>query len=480
MNRRDFRRLALGLLASILLLPAVAVCVEPRGKAQSPQTMKLCQRIDLGPCAGAFVTLGDVDNDGQVDFLLTYVGSYNANRRIVAINHSGRRMWEFGDPRVARHAHPSPLRGATTVFDIDADGKSEVIFDDWNDGAPTLCLLDGTTGKVKKSIPSPLDMCARNPQGYKVPNRGTNQALIARLHGRDARPSIVLKYESDNQIPGHVVALDSELRTLWRIRTGPHALGHGPTVADLNADGRDDLVLGHLALDHAGKPIFEKDFGAHADMTDVFRSGPNGDLRILVSVCGHGPAFCLAPDGSIVWQKTRADVPHGQGIWAGNFIRARAGLEAVILRSGHFGDFLTVDAESGRDLAGFQHRAGLKDESGNRKYPDAVVKVQWVGTDAHALWIPVDRLVVDGRGEVLGSLGERDETVRATLHASHHKTALAVQAIAADLVGDQREELILYQPYQGEAIFIFTQPDSDACPKPYVHRPAVYNRAAYF
>ena len=33
------------------------------------------------------------------------------------------------------------------------------------------------------------------------------------------------------------------------------------------------------------------------------------------------------------------------------------------------------------------------------------------------------------------------------------------QAFAVDACGDERDELVLYQPYNGEAILIFTQPD---------------------
>ena len=56
----------------------------------------------------------------------------------------------------------------------------------------------------------------------------------------------------------------------------------------------------------------------------------------------------------------------------------------------------------------------------------------------------------------------------------------AAQATAVDLCGDARQEIVLYQPYDGRAVFVFTQPDSDGHEKPYVPQPATYNFRTYF
>ncbi len=110
---------------------------------------------------------------------------------------------------------------------------------------------------------------------------------------------------------------------------------------------------------------------------------------------------------------------------------------------------------------------------------DMPVQVRW-RADEDSLWVPVDRMVLDGRGEVVAQLGEWDERVVQELRPGATKNRLAVQAIPVDLCGDAREELILYQPYQGRAVMIFTQADSDGAAKPYVPQKNVYNRPAYF
>jgi hypothetical protein len=60
------------------------------------------------------------------------------------------------------------------------------------------------------------------------------------------------------------------------------------------------------------------------------------------------------------------------------------------------------------------------------------------------------------------------------------KAHVATQVLATDLCGDERDELVMYQPYNGEGILIFTQPDSDDEEKRYVHRKDVYNMHTYF
>ncbi len=77
-------------------------------------------------------------------------------------------------------------------------------------------------------------------------------------------------------------------------------------------------------------------------------------------------------------------------------------------------------------------------------------------------------------------LGELDGYAAGVLSPGTSKSNLAVQAFALDLCGDEREELVLYQPYRGRSILIFTQIDSDGTAKPYQHTGAAYNIHSYF
>jgi outer membrane protein assembly factor BamB len=362
--------------------------------------MRLYKEIDINPYSGSYVCPGDLDNDGRVDFLLFKNGSsYTVPGRLIAIDHDGRKMWEFGNPSLATHVKAGKaavgeqgstpaLRGIATVYDIDQDGRSEVISEMWEKDKPMLYILDGATGKVKQRINSPLDISIRQPssKGNRQPSRSHPVIRIARLHGRGKPPSIILKYGASNDINCHAFALDGELNILWHIAGNKHSMGHIPTVADVDSDGCDEIVLGHMLADQDGKTLWDKgkEFGWHADTTAVAELIPNEGKQILISVCGTGPLYCLTPKGNVLWQKTREQVEHGQAVWTGNFIEDEQGKEVIVLASGHVGHFITFRGSDGTTLARFEHKKTLP------SYPDFPAVVNWKSRDVQSLWIPQD------------------------------------------------------------------------------------------
>lgn len=458
---------------------------------QAPSTdsppIRLWKKIDIAPWKGTFPYLGDLDNDGRVDFLLCYASRGTAVQRMIALDSDGKVLWEAGDRTATSHdnapsAHSNepPCRPACTVFDIDGDGRTEVIAEFREpDGTFVLSINDGETGECKAKIPSPFDMSVREPEEYRS-TRPAPWLGVAYFHGYDNQPCLIAKFEASNQIPPRIVALDSDLNILWQRDTKLTAVGHHPTVYDLDGDGREEVVFGELAIDGDGQTVFEHDFLHHADMTDVCIRESDKMPCIAVSICVSGPAYMMTRDGEILWQKPEVEVPHGQGIWCGNFLPDRPGTETIILRSGHLGDFITCCSLTGETIAEFQQQSGLRDQSGGRRYPDTPMKVKWKNQNTDSLWIPNDRALVDGLGRVQQDLGEFDAQVELLLKPGTHKRQLPAQAIAVPLVGDDRDDLVLYQPYHGEAIFIFTQDGHDMAPRPYVHSPAAYNGRNYF
>ncbi len=463
------------LFASIWAASAWAV----QGHSNKTRRVKLFKKIDLTAYRGMYPVLGDLNNDGKFDLVLTRNREFTTPGYIVAVDSAGQKLWELGDASVLEKVYKDRhgvafCRGLCTVYDIDQDGRSEVITELWVDGTPMLYVLDGATGKIEASRKSPFDMSVRDPKGYTY-SRAHPLALIARLNGPKHRPAIVMKYEASSCIPCNVFALDSSLNTLWHIKAGVNSMGHIATVADFDNDGRDETVLGHMTVDEKGHVLWEKVFGAHADFTDVTDLVPGGGKEILIAVCVRGPVYCLSStDGSIIWQQTKTEVPHGQAVWAGNFIEDEPGLEVIVLKSGHVGDFITLRGTDGEVLARFQQKQ-------YDAYPDTPMIVNWISTDVQSLWIPSDRILVDGRGNMVQDLGSYDEQVVNELHPGTREVIdIPTQAFAVDLCGDERDELVLYQPYLGESVLIFTQPDSDTREKPYVHQRNAYNLRSYY
>jgi hypothetical protein len=442
---------------------------------RAPASMQLWHKVDIASYKGSFVCLGDLTGDRRVDFLLCRQGAQTTPGFMAAVDHQGTTLWEFGDRTLEKHLpdgvwNEPALRGIAFIYDLDQDGGAEVVTEFWKDGKPMLYVLEGNTGQILYERPSPLDLQVRGGRRSRCHPVGR----IAFLNGEDSKPSIVLKYGASNHVPCYAVALNDRLEVLWEIHGSKHSMGHVPTIGDVDEDGRSELLLGTLLADSKGNVLWEKKVDRHADCTAIADVHPSPGKEILISVCSTGPAYCLSAKGEVLWEKTRQEVPHGQGIWVGNFIDEEPGIEAIILRSGHVGDFITVRGSDGKQLAAFRHTKNYKG------YPDFPCVVNWKSTQEQSLWVPIDRLVVDGYGRVVAGLGEYESLVKELLRWGESKSHIAAQAFAVDLCGDEREELVLYQPYNGEAILIFTQADSDGKKKPYVHEQDAYNIRSYF
>ena len=450
--------------------PHVGAVAEPK-----PTSVELWHRVDITAYQGSFICLGDLTGDRRVDFLLYREGPQTTPGFLTAVDHGGRTLWQVGDRALTKHlpdgAWKEPaLRGIACVYDMNQDGKNEVVTEFWKDGRPMLYILEGSTGRVLHERPSPLDLQLRGGKR----SRCHPVARIAYLDGYWKKPSIVLKYGASNHVPCYAVALNDELEVAWEVHGSKHSMGHVPTVGDLNEDGLSELVLGTALVDGKGEVLWEKKVDRHADCTAIADVHPSAGREVLIGVCSTGPVYCMSTKGEVLWEKTRQEVPHGQGIWTGNFIDNEPGIEAIILRSGHVGDFITVRGSDGKLLAAFKHKRNY------RGYPDFPCVVNWRSTEEQSLWVPIDRSIVDGHGHLVADLGQYENLVQELLQWGESKDHIAVQAFAVDLCGDEREELVLYQPYNGKAILIFTQNDSDGTEKPYVHEQDAYNIGSYF
>jgi hypothetical protein len=453
----------------------MAFIIAFAGNEVTARQMQLWHKVDITPYQGTFVCPGDLTGNGRVDFVLYREGPQTTPGFMAAVDHDGKPLWELGDHTLDKHQPDGvwkepALRGIAFIYDVNLDGKAEVVTEFWKDDKPMLYVLDGATGRILSERASPLNLQVRGGKRSRCHPVGR----IAFLHGKNEPPSIILKYGASNFVPCYAAALDAKLQTLWEIKGSQHEMGHVPTVGDVDVDGRDEIIFGTLLADENGEILWEKEVERHADCTVIADVHPSPGQEVLISICSTGPAFCMSADGKMLWEKTRKDVPHGQGIWVGNFIDEAPGPEVIILRSGHVGDFITVRGRDGEQLASFRQ---TKNYEG---YPDFPCVVNWKGAGEQSLWIPIDRTVVDGYGRVVADLGDHEPMVKEWLQWGESKSHIAVQAFAVDLCGDEREELILYQPYNGQAIFIFTQEDSNGRKKPYVHEKDAYNIRSYF
>jgi hypothetical protein len=189
------------------------------------------------------------------------------------------------------------------VIDLDADRIPEVIivtsvgFDQSGEGY--LRALDGKTGKEK--WPASADVYK---DGNNVNPRGTPAA--ADLDG-DGKIEIVSPMRG-----GGVIAFRADGSLLWKSRradgTTPY-VGRANSVtiaiADMDADGKAEIIYGGVVLDHTGKVVSGEGREMLGANWDTY-----GPVSIVADVDGDGQQEVLGgngayrKNGTLVWQQT--------------------------------------------------------------------------------------------------------------------------------------------------------------------------------
>jgi len=270
----------------------------------------------------------DFNGEGRAGFVHA-VGS----QHLAAYDASGKKLWSMSDPAGV----PIYNSVAARPYDINADGKDEVIAMWGTPPEARILIIEGATGKVLREASWP-----RNNEDIRRWRHGGNRGhvayaydakiYIANSRGLDRTSDLVLQTGDDNQAVYSV--LPAELEVLWefdlraeRSRDGG-AGGHSPVVYAIdgdgcdemiagNGDGCDEMIAGTYMLDQNGsvlwqipfEPTFYDDHGDdHIDIADVGPVGPGG--RIVVVFANN----CVAADalsGEVLW---KGESEHGQ--WA--------------------------------------------------------------------------------------------------------------------------------------------------------------------
>lgn len=198
------------------------------------------------------------------------------------------------------------------VYDVDRDGYAEV-YTKAGEGDPReidgrvvegpeyLVKIDGRTGKTVARTNW------HSREGWTEYNRSQRHMLaVAYLDGKT--PSLIMQRGTYDQMK--TAALDRNLKQIWlREAKNPHKLPgpgtHGLITADIDEDGRDELVLGSTALDEHGNVLWETGLG-HPDpcfVADIDPKRPG--LEIFFGIepkrPSQGVALASARDGRIIW-----------------------------------------------------------------------------------------------------------------------------------------------------------------------------------
>jgi rhamnogalacturonan endolyase len=247
--------------------------------------------------AGAYdvqkVAVADLDGDGRYDFVIKQpnhnvdpyeaVGYWHKSPgayKLEAYTADGKHLWTHDMGwSIEQGVWYSPY----VVYDLDGDGRAEVYAKagegdprDANgrvmEGPEWLVQIDGLTGQIKRKIPWP------DRTGFDRYNYWSRNLMgVAYLDGK--RPCLIVIRGTYSLIK--VDAYDAELKCVWRWKSTDQkdrkysAQGmHGMHAADVNGDGRDEIILGSAVLDANGRGLWSTEMG-HPDACYVGEIDPN-------------------------------------------------------------------------------------------------------------------------------------------------------------------------------------------------------------
>jgi hypothetical protein len=396
----------------------------------------LWRRIDTpGFGTGRHVRFGDLNGDGRLEMVMAqYTGMLDGGdfaflSCVTAVDLDGRVLWQWGEPNRAHGIIPADL--CVQVHDIDGDGRPEVVccrnFE--------ICVLDGRDGSLKYSAPTPETgpMATWLPED-DLPRIPGDSICFADLEGAGARRNLLVKDRYSN-----LWAYDSRLNPLWKFHGNT---GHYPAVADIDGDGRDEVMVGYAMLDHDGTVLWRIDVADHQDAIAIAPIDPDRAGSMIALACGDGGTVVCDTSGRVLW---RDHTGHVQRLTVAKVRGDVPGLQIITKTFWGNPDIICIYDAKGRMLQSTELTGG-----------GAVLSpVNWRGGG--------EELLLTSGSLRLGGLVDGHLRTVVAFPDDGHPTLCAE---ALDLTGDARDEIALWDL---DSMWIYTQdqpPSGDVVSRP--------------
>ncbi|MFD8567491.1 rhamnogalacturonan lyase [Streptomyces sp. NPDC059639] len=414
-------------------------------------------------------SVGDLDGDGVLEFVLKWQptnakdnsqSGYTGNTIVDAVKLDGTRMWRIDLGRNIRSgAHYTQFQ----VYDYDGDGKAEVAMktaDGTADGKGTvigsasadhrnasgyvlsgpeyLTMFNGQTGAAMGSVDYVPARGTVSSWGDSYGNR-VDRFLAGTAYLDGSRPSLI---EARGYYTRTVIAAwdwrDGKFTRRWTFDTnastnsgkGYDGQGsHSLSVGDVDADGKDEIVYGAMAVDDNGSGLWTTKTG-HGDaqhLGDLDPSSPGLEyFKVSESTSQPAELYIDPSNGTVKW-KLAACCDNGRGV-AGDIYAGNDGAEVW----------------SASDT-------NIRDEAGATKgrEPSSVNFLSWWDGDT-------TRELLDATH--IDKYGPSSDTRLLTASGIHsNNTTKATPSLSGDILGDWREEVV-WPTTDNTALRIYSTP----------------------
>jgi hypothetical protein len=414
-------------------------------------------------------SLGDLDGDGRLELVLKWYptnakdnaqSGYTGNTIIDAIKLDGTRLWRIDLGRNIRSgAHYTQFQ----VYDYDGDGKAEVAMktaDGTRDGTGAvignssadhrnssgyvlsgpeyLTMFNGQTGKAMGTVDYVPGRGNVSSWGDNYGNR-VDRFLAGTAYLDGARPSLIMArgYYTRSVIAAWDWRNGSFTRR-WTFDTASSANSgkgydgqgnHSLSVADVDADGKDEIVYGAMTVDDNGNGLWTTRLG-HGDAGHVGDLNPSraGLEYFKVSENSGSPGSWMADarTGQILW-RTASGSDNGRGV-AADVYAGSAGAEAWSATD------TTLRSATGSSLG---------------REPSSMNFLAWWDGD------PVRELLDGTRIDKYGTSGDTRLLTGSGVHSNNGTKA--TPSLSGDILGDWREEVV-WPTSNNRALRIYSTP----------------------
>ncbi|MFJ4568317.1 hypothetical protein ACIP4U_32555 [Streptomyces caelestis] len=286
-----------------------------------------------------FVWVGDLDGDGEYDFVLD---RQTSPQTLEAYRRDGQLLWSVN--MGPNSTNQNNIEGGSstidvghndgvTVYDFDSDGRAEVAvriaggvrfgngttFTHSDNNRQFIAILDGMTGAPRATAPVPTDYLADGPMyarfgvGYLDGSRPSLVAFMKNRRGNGAFNLMMGAWQFTGQ------SLTQQWKWLRGNQNTPD--GHNTRAIDVDGDGTDEVAEIGFVLNGNGTLRYSLGPAGviHGDRFHIAKMDPNRPGLQGYGVQQDNPSglreyYYDATNGSIIWRHTAsgtADVGRG-------------------------------------------------------------------------------------------------------------------------------------------------------------------------